>query len=422
MKSIWIFLLVIGNLALRAAPFTEVLPNPTRPGSQCSNLTAAPDGTLILTWSEPAETVDSTSGAPALRALRVATLPPGQRTWSAPRTIVATPRLMENWADFASLSVGTDGAWTAQWIQRDESTSGHGGYSGWVSRSSDRGETWRTPTPLGHEFVSLAPLSGGRTLVVWLESLRKGGHDHAAAPGAPSMQLRSTILAPDGTTAEPWIVDPDVCNCCQTTLVPLGQDRALVAYRGHTSEEIRDHRLAHFDGKQWKGSTPLHADGWKIAACPVNGPVAAAHSETTAVTWYTAAQGTPRVQLRFSPDRGTTWGAAFPIDLGRPMGRLELIMQSDGSAVVIWMEIGTAENAAGIYARRIFADGAHSEAHLIADSSQKRTSGFPRAAAPADGRIIVSWTQPGEPSQVQTRILDANALGRATAAVPSTSK
>lgn len=93
-----------------------------------------------------------------------------------------------------------------------------------------------------------------------------------------------------------------MCNCCQTTLVPLSGDRAWVAYRGHTREEIRDHRLAPFDGTRWSAPTSLPDDGWKIAACPVNGPAAAAQGENLAVTWYTAAHGKPRVQARVSPE------------------------------------------------------------------------------------------------------------------------
>eukprot|EP01036_Dinobryon_divergens_P018604 gene18603-25355_t len=89
-----------------------------------------------------------------------------------PVQIITTPLLMENWADFASLAVGTDGALTAQWFQKPSSAADTHGYDGWYSRSDDAGRTWRAPTRLGHEFVALAPLSQGRTLAVWLESAR----------------------------------------------------------------------------------------------------------------------------------------------------------------------------------------------------------------------------------------------------------
>ncbi len=418
MKSILFSIAALGCVALSAAPLVQPLPSPAHAASQGSNLTAGPDGTLYLTWSEPGfPPAAPPSPAIAERALRVATLAPGATNWSTPHTIVSTPHLMENWADFASLCIGTDGAWMAQWFQREPSADAHG-YAGWFARSVDQGESWSKPAPLGHEFISLAPLSGGRTLVVWLESLSIPREQRT--PGMATMRLLSRVLSPEGTSLGEWVVDPDVCNCCQTTLVPLANDRAWVAYRGHTRDEIRDHSFAHFDGSAWSSPRLLHTDDWKIAACPVNGPAAAANGETLTVAWFTAAQSNPRVHARVSLDGGHTWGSVLPIDLGRPMGRLDLVMLPDKSAVVVWIEIATAENAAGIYARRIFPDGTLSAPGLVTASSQARTSGFPRAAVRSDGRIVISWMRAVEPMQVQTCELDPAALPRqATAAIPT---
>ncbi|MCX6953460.1 MAG: sialidase family protein, partial [Verrucomicrobia bacterium] len=376
------------------------------------------------------------SPAPAERALWHATLAPGATAFSAPRPIVATPLLMENWADFASLCVGTDGALTAQWFQK--SAPDAGGYDGWFSRSDDGGRTWRTPARLGHEFVALAPLSQGRTLAVWLESAR--AHDpHAAprpkrdpavkrdpaaprpardphAPYAPSMKLLARLLAPDGATLREWTVDPDVCTCCQNTLAVLPGDRVFAAYRGHTADEIRDNRSALFDlsSGTWSAPAALRDDLWKIPACPVNGPAADARGPALAVAWFTAANGTPRVQARTSPDAGHTFTAPVVIDLGRPMGRIETVMLADQTALILWMETGTAENAAGIYARRLWPDGSLSAAHLVADSSQARSSGFPRAALRPDGHVVLAFTRPGDTTQVRLLELDPAALLRPT--------
>jgi hypothetical protein len=170
--------------------------------------------------------------------------------------VITTPLLLENWADFASLVVGTDGALTAQWFQRAAPDAR--GYDGWYSRSEDGGRTWRAPAPLGHEFVALAPLSGGRTLAVWLESARTRD-PHAAprprpapgtprpppdphAPHVPGMKLLARIVAPDGRALRDWVVDPDVCSCCQNAAAVLGDGRVFVAYRGRAPGEIRDSR------------------------------------------------------------------------------------------------------------------------------------------------------------------------------------
>lgn len=438
--------LLLGSLALLSTPThaaestvrtrfpTREVAAPAGPDSQCSNLISGPDGTLYLTWSGP-------GANPGERSLRLATLAPLDTRWSAPRTIVNTALLMENWADFASLVVGTDGALTAQWFQRAGPEAR--GYDGWFARSTDHGATWTTPVPLGHEFVALAPLNGGRTLAVWLESARARDPNAAprpkrdpkaskearpqrdpSAPYAPSMKLLARLLAPDGTKLGEWTVDPDVCTCCQNTLATLPGDRVFVAYRGHTADEIRDNKFAFFDGAAmaWTPATTLKDDGWKIPACPVNGPAADARGEALAVAWFTAANGTPRVQARYSSDAGRTLGPVVAVDLGKPMGRIETVMLADKSALFLWMEIGTDEKAAGIYARRLFPDGTLSAAVLVADSAQERTSGFPRAAVRSDGHIVFSWTQTGPSLQVRTLEFDPSPLGRSaikTAATPA---
>jgi hypothetical protein len=374
-----------------------------------SNLHTGPDGTVRLTYSGPGKN----SGE---RALWLKALTPGATTWSEPITIVSTSRLMENWADFASLTVGTDGTVWAQWFQRPEGEDSQG-YDGWFSRSTDGGRTWSEPAPLGHEFVSLAPLSGGRVLAVWLESTRvrdpqavRVKRDPAAlrptkdpnAPYAPSMRLKSSLLGPDGATLQEWIVDPDVCTCCQTTLARLPMDGAIVVYRGHTRDEIRDNHLAVFDGTAWNAPRGLHDDGWKIAACPVNGPAADALGDKVAFTWFTAADGVARVQAKLSPDGGRSFGPAITIDLGRPIGRVDLVTLADGSSVISWMESGSGQNTAGLYVRRLFPDGALSDPALIAPISAIRASGFARLAAHAGEAlpVVISWTEavPTDPS------------------------
>jgi hypothetical protein len=332
-------------------------------------------------------------------------LAPGDTGWSAPRTIVTSPLLMENWADFPSLAVGSDGQLWAQWFQRPPGDDTGYGYSGWFARSIDAGTSWSKPAPLGQEFVALAPQSGGRMLAVWLESTRNSaGHRprEADAPYAPAMRLMARLLAPDGSALHDWLIDGDVCTCCQNTLACLPGDRALVGYRGHRPDETRDTGLALFDGRTWSTPRTLHADGWKIPACPVNGPAADAHGDAVAIAWFTAAGGLARVQAKFSSDAGDTFGRALPVDLGRPLGRLDLLMLPDGSALVSWLETKGETHAAGLHLRRLWPDGRASAPLLVAATSAVRASGFPRLALrPGDDfPVVVSWTDasPADPN------------------------
>ncbi len=394
--------------SLNSQPSTLNVASPAPADTQCSSLTQAPDGTLHLTYYGPAP-ADAALNA---RTLWHATLAPNATAFSPPRPIVTTPLLMENWADFATLAVGTDGALTAQWFQKS-APDAHG-YNGWFSRSADGGRTWRAPARLGHEFVALAPLSQGRTLAVWLESTRPlEGHNHLpptdpSAPYQPAMKLLARLLAPDGTSLGDWTVDPDVCTCCQNTVAVLPGDRVFVAYRGHTRDEIRDNLHTTFDlaTASWSKPATLRDDGWKIAACPVNGPAADSLGSALAVSWFTAAEGIARVFARISVDAGTAFTAPVQIDLGRPIGRLETVALPDRSAVFLWLEMKSEKNAAGLYARRLFPDGRLSAPQLLTTTTQARTGGFPRAALRLDGSLVISFTQTGDSPQVRTLTFD----------------
>lgn len=390
---------VFAPLAARA--WVESWPSPAGADSGESSLHASADGTLWLTWCAPGPKEGE-------RALWLASRPPGGPAWTTPRVVVSTPLLMENWADFPTLVRGTDGALTAQWFQRPEGD-GKRGYEGWYSRSEDGGATWRAPAPLGHEFVALAPLSGGRTLAVWLESVRVP--KDRRKPGDPSMRLQARMVGPDGATLKEWVVDPDTCTCCQNTVTVLPGDRVFVAYRGHRADEVRDNRYALFDGAEWAAPKTLHPDGWMIPACPVNGPAVDSVGESLAVVWYTAANGLARVQAKQSRDGGRTFGPAIPVDLGKPMGRVDLVMMPDGSSIVLWMEASTVDTVAGIYARRLFSDGRLSAPRLVAESSQARASGFPRAARIGADTVAISFTDTsGGGSRVRLCTVDAGAL------------
>ena len=407
--ALGITLLVMTVLpTIHGAEGLRELASPAGADSGEANLYADRDGRLHLTWCGPGDRAGS-------RAVWLSLLDPSAQTWSTPRAIAMSPRLMENWADFPSLIRGTDGTLWAQWFERRDG-SGDTGYGGWIARSVDDGKTWSTPSPLGHEFVSLAPLSSGRVLAIWLESLsppRPAGAPRAPRPtwkpGEPtpaSMQLKSRLLAPDGSTIRDWVVDPDVCSCCQTSLVALPGDETVAFYRGRTSSEIRDHCCARFGNDTWSAPQPLHEDGWQIAACPVNGPAGDARGRTVCVAWFTLANGQAKVQAKLSHDGGATFGTPLPIDLGQPLGRVELVTLADETSVVLWLESKRDGQATGLYARRIFPDGKVSAAELLADVSGARAGGFPRAAARSSGTVVFAWTEvgSGDPATTHVRV------------------
>ena len=384
--------------ARAASPAPEIqiaeLPAPSAAGSSGGSLTTAPDGTVWLTWLEPA--------AGGTTALRCSTLDAAAKKWRAPHTIAAGTGWMVNWADFPALTAGADGRATAVWpVSNPEppaapgpAATGHGhdgpGYRAFFSSTADGGKTWGTPAPLTREsdsveFVSLATLADGRVLAAWLDGRAKksGGHT--------TQQLYARVLGETSATATAprppdTLLDASVCDCCQTTLTAFPDGGALLAYRGRTAAEVRDIRTARFDGREWEEPRPLGADDWHIAGCPVNGPQLASDGGRVAAAWFTAADSTPRVLASFSPDAGARFLMPLRVDRGHPAGRADTLLLHDGALLVTWLENDEAKShtPGGLWLRRVTPDFTADEPVLLTPLPAARASGFARTALVRD--------------------------------------
>jgi len=154
----------------------------------------------------------------------------------------------------------------------------------------------------------------------------------------------------------------------------------------------------------WTEPRTLHADGWEIAACPVNGPAVAANGDRLAVAWFTAPAGgpdlevTPRVLVAFSEDTGATFGAPIRVDGGHPAGRIDVEWLPDGRAAISWIE-RTPGGGAEVRVRPVNLDGTPGDPTAVASTSAERTSGFPRMARRGPD-LVIAWTEPGDPDRV----------------------
>lgn len=383
-----------------SAALAREIASPAGPGAMAPNLRAGADGRVYLSWVEP--------GAAKLSILRFSVLE-GDR-WSAPRDVATGDDWFVNWADFPSVVPLESGALVAHWLVKNGE--GTFAYSVHTARSVDGGRTWRRPvvphrdaTQTEHGFVSLVPWDGDRVATVWLDGRQfEKGHDHAAA--TEEMTLRFAAVGPDGKLTAEALVDPRVCECCQTSAARTSEG-LVVVYRDRSAEEIRDIGVARFVGGRWTEPALVHRDGWKIEGCPVNGPSIAADGRRVAVAWYTAAGDTPRVRVSFSSDAAARFGAPVEVDDGKPMGRVDVALLADGSAVVSWLE--RLAEGGEIRARRVYSDGRRGQAITIAKTSVERASGFPHMAHTGN-RIVFAWTVAGKPPAVHTAILPVSAF------------
>jgi len=356
-------------------------------------LDASPDGTMprlsvaggrtMLSWVE---------GDAEKASLRYA-----ERTasgWSAPRTAATGADWFMTPADLPTVMRLSNGALVAEWLEStDDATEA---YDLLLSLSRDEGKTWSTPeaphhdaTKTQHGFAALfaSPASPGGFGLVWLDGRQTAGKPE----GQGSMSLRSAMFDASGRETADVLVDDRVCDCCPTSIA-VTADGPIAAFRDRTNEEIRDIAVSRYANGAWTPSRVVHADNWRIDGCPVNGPAIAASGRTVVVAWFTGANDQGRAFAAFSRDAGATFGAPIRLDEAQTIGRVDVALLDDGSAVASWIE--PANGRAEFRIRRVDATGTRGPAQLVAAVGQAsgRTSGYPHIAR-AGSELLLAWTE-----------------------------
>lgn len=407
--------IVAGVLLAQSGPSVAEQPQdephfgpPTLAGSMAPNVFQAGD-TVYLTWIEPVrKESDATRDTPSsMRALRMSRLRGG--VWDEPITIVERDDFFANWADLPSVSVMNDGALVAHWLQR----SGDATYSYDViaAMSEDDGASWSTLGPIHsdgtqteHGFVSFVPEPDAMR-VFWLDGREMAGGEHG--DGSGDMTLRTARIA--GTISQDTVIDTRICECCNTAAAMTTRG-PIIVYRDRDEHELRDISIVRREGDVWTAPQPVHDDGWRMAACPVNGPDVAAAGDSVVVAWYTGATTGGSVRAAFSADSGASFSPPVDVDSSFPEGRVSVELLSPTEAIVIWIAMIDTNLQAAIVARRIGADGGMGPVAPLASVSGSRQSGFPKTAVVDDALILV-WTQTTPERRVRARRVPLSAIG-----------
>lgn len=385
-----LFVVIIFSTIVLAqeAPFGRLreLRPPVGQGSGMPFLHATPANDLLLSWIEP--------GKGRKHALRFARY--GTNGWSEARTIVDGDNFFANWADVPSIVQLRDGRLIAHWLNKSGPSTF--AYDVNLKVSTDGGQSWSatmTPhhdgTQTEHGFVSIFESKIFGAGLVWLDGramANQHASNHDSHGGGGDMSLRTTFLSTSHTFVNDALLDARTCECCPTAAIAT--DRSIVvAYRDRSEEEIRNIALTRYENGVWSAPSIIHDDNWNISGCPVNGPALATDGKNVVITWFTAPNAEPKVYVAFSDDEGATFGKPIRVDGGKPLGRLDVEMLPDGSAVVLWIEYG--EDETRLLARRVSKDGNQSPAQVIAPISAERASGYPRLAR-VGNELYFAWT------------------------------
>ena len=99
--------------------------------------------------------------------------------------------------------------------------------------------------------------------------------------------------------------------------------------------------------------------------------------------------------LAFSRTAGESFEPPVVLDTGEPLGRVAVVLDADGAAVVAWLAQPKESDAvAELRLQRVASDGRKSPRLNLATTAAGRTSGFPRLAL-AGGGLFVAWTEVG---------------------------
>ncbi len=436
----------------------RVLPTPAGNGSGMYSLSEAGDGAAFLSWVEPEGDGHAFRFAELIREGTPVSGPvvpdpeaAGSETeeadaeeapepeladadgWGPARGIASGTGWFVNWADHPRVASVGENLLAAHWLERNPEGSGSYGYGFRIVFSPDRGATWREVFSTGLDlvegyagFVSYAPETSGFS-AAYLIPPRWGERERG------DFTLRIARFHEQGYHLADTRLDGDVCSCCPTAMATVSGEPLVVwrdRVRNPPEDDVRDIAISRKRRGKWDPERAVHADGWGINACPVNGPAIAARDDgAVSVVWFTAASGQPEVRIAFSLDGGTSFGQPMRLDGGDPRGLSAVTRLDDGSAAAVWLE-NADDGRAEVRIRRAWSDGRLGPAVTVAESPGGREAGMLQVARVADPvpepeegeepppedapppiatgeRLVVAWRDGG----VRTAIVPLAALG-----------
>jgi hypothetical protein len=108
------------------------------------------------------------------------------------------------------------------------------------------------------------------------------------------------------------------------------------------------------------------------------------------------------VRAAFSADGGATFGSAIDVDATTAIGHVQVAMLSANAAAVAWWR--RAGSGAELALCDVSSAGEVGPVRVLAKSDESRPESVPQLLRSGD-RLVLAWTEPGDPGSVRTAVL-----------------
>lgn len=275
-----------------------------------------------------------------------------------------------------------------------------------LARSSDDGRTWSTPVTIASDsafgtrnFHALHIGGDGALYVAWLESSQRG---------SKTFLTRSTD---GGTTwSTPSLADTtESCPCCRTAIATAPDGAVYLAWRTVLPGNVRDVVVARSidHGATWATPVRVHADNWVFGGCPHAGPSMQVDSAGNVhIAWWTGVKGAAGTYYARSVDNGASFEK--PVSLGvaeySAPAHVQLALGPGRSVVAVWDD-GTVRTPEVVM--RVSHDGGASFAPPMLVSTGGRAATFPVLAL-RDDELTIAWSEQSPAEHEHEKMTEPN--------------
>ena len=187
-------------------------------------------------------------------------------------------------------------------------------------------------------------------------------------------------------------VDLRVCECC-----PDGGRRDLrrsdlspsVTARDDETRDIHVSRLEKGKLDRAEGGARGRLEDQRLSGQRADAQRASGRD--VAVAWFTVQEDQGHAFVAFSKDAGRTFAAPIRLDDGGALGRVDVELMPDGSAVASWIELADQRAQFQGSSRRTIRRPVPGRDRCL-NSRAGRASGYPRMAANGD-EIVFAWIE-----------------------------